>query len=69
MAHAFNPSTWVAEAGRFLSSRPAWCTKWDLGQPGLHRETLSGEKKRRGLLAVEDRQAGIVLCVGLAVSV
>jgi hypothetical protein len=25
--HAFNPSTWEAEAGRFLSSRPAWSTK------------------------------------------
>jgi hypothetical protein len=25
VAHAFNPSTWEAEAGRFLSSRPAWC--------------------------------------------
>jgi hypothetical protein len=24
VAHAFNPSTWEAEAGRFLSSRPAW---------------------------------------------
>ena len=22
MAHAFNPSTWEAEAGRFLSTRP-----------------------------------------------
>jgi hypothetical protein len=27
MAHTFNPSTWEAEAGRFLSSRPAWSTK------------------------------------------
>jgi hypothetical protein len=27
MVHAFNPSTWEAEAGRFLSSRPAWSTK------------------------------------------
>jgi hypothetical protein len=27
MAHAFNASTWEAEAGRFLSSRPAWSTK------------------------------------------
>jgi hypothetical protein len=26
-AHAFNPSTWEAEAGRFLSSRPAWSTE------------------------------------------
>jgi hypothetical protein len=27
LALAFNPSTWEAEAGRFLSSRPAWSTK------------------------------------------
>jgi major histocompatibility complex class I len=26
-AHAFDPSTWEAEAGRFLSLRPAWSTK------------------------------------------
>jgi hypothetical protein len=27
VAHAFNPSTWEAEAGGFLSLRPAWFTK------------------------------------------
>jgi hypothetical protein len=27
VAHAFNPSTWEAEAGRFLSSRLAWSTE------------------------------------------
>jgi hypothetical protein len=27
VAHNFNPSTWEAEAGGFLSSRPAWSTK------------------------------------------
>jgi hypothetical protein len=27
VAHAFNPSTWEAEAGRFLSSKPAWSTE------------------------------------------
>jgi hypothetical protein len=27
VAQAFNPSTWEAEAGRFLGSRPAWSTK------------------------------------------
>jgi hypothetical protein len=27
VAYAFNPSTREAEAGRFLSSRPAWSTK------------------------------------------
>jgi hypothetical protein len=41
VAHAFNSSTWEAEAGGFLSSRPAWSTKWVPEQPGLHRETLS----------------------------
>jgi hypothetical protein len=47
VAHAFNPSTWEAEAGRFLSSRPAWSTKSVPGQPGLHRETLSRKTKRK----------------------
>jgi hypothetical protein len=27
VAHAFDPSTWEAEAGGFLSWRPAWSTK------------------------------------------
>jgi hypothetical protein len=27
VAFAFNPSTWKAEAGGFLSSRPAWSTE------------------------------------------
>jgi hypothetical protein len=27
VAHAFNPSTWEAEAGGFLSSRPSWSTE------------------------------------------
>jgi hypothetical protein len=44
VVHTFNPSTWEAEAGGFLSSRPAWSTKWVPGQPGLHRETLSQKK-------------------------
>jgi hypothetical protein len=46
VGHAFNPSTWEAEAGGFLSSRPAWSTKWVPGQPGLHRETLSRKKPK-----------------------
>jgi hypothetical protein len=47
VVHAFNPSTWEAEAGRFLSSRPAWSTEWVPGQPGLQRETLSGKQKQK----------------------
>jgi hypothetical protein len=27
VAHAFNPSTWEAEAGGSLSTRPAWSTE------------------------------------------
>jgi major histocompatibility complex class I len=27
VGHAFDPSTWEAEAGGFLSSRPAWSTE------------------------------------------
>ena len=27
VAHTFNPSAWEAEAGRFLSLRPAWSTR------------------------------------------
>jgi hypothetical protein len=41
VAHAFNPSTSEAEAGGFLSSRPAWSTEEVPEQPGLYRETLS----------------------------
>jgi hypothetical protein len=44
VAHAFNPSTWEAEAGEFLSSRPAWSTKWAPGQSKLYRETMSKKK-------------------------
>jgi hypothetical protein len=27
VVHAFNPSTWVADTGGFLGSRPAWSTE------------------------------------------
>jgi hypothetical protein len=47
VAHAFNPSTGEAEAGGFLSSSPAWSTKWVLGQPELYKETLSQKTKTK----------------------
>jgi hypothetical protein len=47
VVHTFNPSTWEAEAGGFLSSRPAWSTMLVPGQPGLHRETLSKKRRRK----------------------
>lgn len=44
--HAFNSSTWKAEAGRSLTSRPACSTKRVLGWPGRHRETLPISKNK-----------------------
>jgi hypothetical protein len=47
VVHTFNPSTWEAEAGGFLNSRPAWSTKSVSGQPGLYRETLPRKTKKK----------------------
>jgi hypothetical protein len=47
VVHAFNPSTWEAEAGGFLSLRPAWYTERVPGQPLLYRETLSQKNKNK----------------------
>ena len=63
VAHTFNPSTREAEAGGFLSSRPAWSAKWVPGQSGLYRETLSWndtpqKKPFKKLLLL------LLLCVG-----
>jgi hypothetical protein len=46
VVHAFNPNIWEAEAGRFLSLRPAWSTEWVLGQPGLQRNPVSKTNKQ-----------------------
>jgi hypothetical protein len=45
VAHTFIPSPWEAEAGKFLSSRPARSIV--PGKPGLHRETLSQNKTKQ----------------------
>jgi hypothetical protein len=52
VAHTFNPSTWEAEASRSLSLRSTWSTECGLGQPGLHRETLSWKNQK------EDKEQG-----------
>jgi hypothetical protein len=53
VAHTFNPSTWEAEAGRFLSSRPAWATSEFQGsqsyteKPCLEKQTNKQTKKKK----------------------
>ena len=53
VAHAFNPSTQEAEAGGFLSSRPAWSTEWVpghsqdyTGKPCLENKKQKTNKKK-----------------------
>jgi len=63
------PSTWEAETGGFLSSRPAWSTECVPGQPGLHRETLSQKtkkkKKKKKSEAKVEREIELDLVLGL----
>ena len=44
VAHAFNPSTWDAEAGRFLSSR---AEKPCLGKPKKKKKKKKKEKRNK----------------------
>jgi hypothetical protein len=46
VAHTFNPSTWEAEAGGFLSSRPAWSTEWAPGQQGYTQKPCLKKTKK-----------------------
>jgi hypothetical protein len=45
VVYAFNPSTWEAEAGRFLSSRLAWSTRAGLELSQGYKEKPYFEKK------------------------
>jgi hypothetical protein len=47
VAHAFNPSTWEAEAGRFLSLRPARATQRNPVSKKKKKEKKKKEKKRK----------------------
>jgi hypothetical protein len=47
VAHAFNPSTWEAEAGGFLSSRPTWSTKCFPEKPCLEKQNKTKQNKTK----------------------
>jgi hypothetical protein len=45
MMHTLNPGIWEAEAGGFLSSRPAWSTERVPGQQGYTEKPCLGNKQ------------------------
>ena len=47
VAHAFNPSTWEAEAGGSLSSRSAWSTDRVLGSQGYAEKPVSNKQTNK----------------------
>jgi hypothetical protein len=47
VVHAFNPSTWGAEAGGFMSSRPAWSTKWVPDSQGYTEKPCFRKKRKK----------------------
>jgi hypothetical protein len=46
VVHAFNPSTWEAEAGGFLSSRTAWFTEFQDSQGYTEKPCLEKQKQK-----------------------
>ena len=47
VAQAFNPSTREAEAGGFLSLRPAWSTESSRTARAIHINPVSKKKKKK----------------------
>jgi hypothetical protein len=47
VVHTFNPSTWEAEAGRFLSSRPAWSVSSRTFRAIQRNPVLKNQKKKK----------------------
>jgi hypothetical protein len=47
VAHAFSASTWEAEEGGSLSSRPAWSTEQVPGQLGLIEKPCFEKQKKK----------------------
>jgi hypothetical protein len=47
VVHVFNPSTWEAETGEFLSSRPAWPTEFQDSQDYTEKPCLEKPKTNK----------------------
>jgi hypothetical protein len=46
-AHAFDPSTWEAEAGGFLSSRPVWSTESSRTARAIQRKKKKKKERKK----------------------
>jgi hypothetical protein len=55
VAHSFNPSTWVSEAGGSLSSRLAYSTDSALGQPEIQQRSPVFKKNKTKRVAVQSK--------------
>jgi hypothetical protein len=61
VVRAARPSTWEAEAGRFLSLRPAWSTKWVPGQPYTEKPCLKNNNKKNQNTNQPNKRASSIL--------
>jgi hypothetical protein len=62
VAHTFNLSTWEAETGGFLSSRPAWSTKSSRTAKTIQRNPVlknQKKKKKERALSTLTQRAGV----------
>jgi hypothetical protein len=50
VTHSFNPSTREAEAGRFLSLRPAWSTEFQDSQGYTEKPCLEKPKRKKKMV-------------------
>jgi hypothetical protein len=60
---SFNPSTWEAEAGGFLSSRPAWSRVSSRTARATQRNPVSKKKKKEEEESYLQENIGIDICV------
>ena len=63
VAHSFNPSTWEAEAGRFLSLRQVWSTRVSSRTAGAIQRKPVSKKQKTEKAKQTSKQNHKVTCV------
>ena len=59
VVHAFNPSTWEAEAGGSLSSKPAWSTTFLDSQDYTMKPCLKTNKQLKAKGEIEENKGQV----------